>query len=194
MKLKKYISAIIFLVFLNAFGQSKFVINYNVGIPVGETSEMFDGLSWRGTSMDFSYRLKENLAIGFSGGWQVFDDGRGYITETNGTETISGYQFNYLNSVPLYGTGTYSFGSGDLEPYISLGIGVVYNQLEKDIGLISNEEDAWQFSLRPEIGADFSIYYGLELRASLKYYYAAKAGDLPDLSFLGIGLGLVWSR
>ena len=165
-----------------------------VGIPTGETSDYIDNTSWRGVNFDFSYFLKRDLAIGLSGGWQVFDEGRGFVTETSGTETISGYRYNYLNSIPLYGTSTYYFKTDKISPYISLGVGVIYNELEQDIGLIQEQDDAWHFSLKPEIGLDFEVYYGLELRTSLRYYYVNEAGDLPDLSYLGIGLGLVWGR
>lgn len=179
---------------LNISAQTKFGINYSVGIPLAETSDLFDDVSWRGVNFDFSYFLKEQIAIGFSGGWQVFDDSRGYVTETTGTETISGNRFNYLNSVPLFATGSYYFKTDKLSPYVSLGIGVVYNQLDEDIGLISYENEAWQFGVRPEIGLDYEIYYGLELRGSVRYHYVADSGDLPNLSYLGITLGFVWER
>ena len=194
MKFKNYIGLTILFLSLTATGQTKFAINYNIGIPTGETSDLFDGVSWRGVNMDFSYFINESIAIGLSGGWQVFDDGLGYVTETNGTETISGYRYNYLNSVPLYGTGSYYFNTGRVEPYAALGIGIVYNQLDQDIGLINNEEEAWQFSLRPELGVDFSVNYGLSLRGSVRYHYVAETDDVPDLSYLSIGLGLIWSR
>ena len=193
--MKSRIVLIIFLfISVSSFAQTKFGINYVVGIPTGETSDYIDNTSWRGVNFDFSYFLKQDLAIGLSGGWQVFDEGRGFVTETTGTETISGYRYNYLNSIPLYGTSTYYFKTDKLSPYASLGVGVVYNELEQDIGLIQVQDDAWQFSLKPEIGLDYEVYYGLELRASLRYYYVAEAGDLPDLSYLGIGIGLVWGR
>lgn len=184
----------IFLITISLSAQTKFAANYSVGIPMGETSDLFDGASWRGVDLDFSHSLDPNLAIGFSGGWQVFDDARGYVTETVGTETISGYRYNYLNSIPLYATGSYFFKTDYIMPYVSLGLGFVHNKLEEDIGLFSAEENAWQFSLRPEVGLDYELNYGLALRTSLRYHYVAKAGDLPNLSYLGITLGLVWSQ
>ena len=179
---------------ITSISQTKFAINYIVGVPVSETSDIIDKTSWRGVNLDFSYFLKEELTIGLSGGWQVFDDNRGYITETTGTETISGYRYNYLNSFPIYATAGYYFHKERAAPYVSLGIGVVYNELEEDIGLIQYREEEWQFSLKPEIGLDYEISYGLAVRASFKYYFVAEANDLPNLSYLGIGLGLVWSK
>ncbi|MCH4821743.1 porin family protein [Gramella lutea] len=178
----------------NVDAQSKFAINYSFGIPTSETSDLFGETSWRGVNLDFSYFLEENIAIGFSGGWQVFDDGLGYVTETDGTETISGQRYNYLNSVPLFFTGSYYLNTDAFSPYLSLGIGGVYNQLEEDIGLFSFEEDQLQFALRPELGLDYEFYYGFEIRAAVRYHYVFEGGDLPNLSYLGIVLGLVWSN
>ena len=104
---------------ITSISQTKFAINYIVGVPVSETSDIIDKTSWRGVNLDFSYFLKEELTIGLSGGWQVFDDNRGYITETTGTETISGYRYNYLNSFPIYATAGYYFHKERAAPYVS---------------------------------------------------------------------------
>jgi len=184
----------IFSITISLSAQTKFAANYSVGIPMGDTSDLFGETSWRGVNLDFSYFLNPNTAIGFSGGWQVFDEARGYVTETVGTETISGYRYNYLNSIPLFATGSYYFKTDYVMPYVSLGVGFVHNKLEEDIGLFGDEENAWQFGLRPEVGLDYEINYGFGIRGSVRYHYVAKAGDMPNLSYLGITVGLVWSQ
>ncbi|MEJ2585782.1 MAG: hypothetical protein P8Z38_12365, partial [Robiginitalea sp.] len=109
-----YITIFLLLFFaLYASGQNKFSITYSMGFPTGETSDYIDATSWRGVNLDYHYFLQENLAIGFSTGWQVFNDDLGYVTETSGTETLSGYRYNYLNSYPLLVTGSYFFSPSE---------------------------------------------------------------------------------
>ncbi|MGB5404673.1 MAG: hypothetical protein WBN13_11915, partial [Robiginitalea sp.] len=81
-----------------------------------------------------------------------------------------------------------------VEPYAALGIGVVYNRLEQDIGLFTNENTAWQFGLRPELGLDYKIGYSVGLRAAVRYQYVASGSDVPSLPFFSVNVGLVWKN
>jgi outer membrane protein W len=194
---KGFTTAILILVFtISSYAQSKFAITYSVAFPTGETSDYFESTSWRGLGIDYTYLIKENLGVGFSTGWQVFSEDVGYVTETTRTETISGFRYNYLNSFPLFGTGTYYFNAaGKIEPYAALGIGLVYNRLEEDTGLFTNENTAWQFGLRPELGLDYEMgYQGVGLRAAVRYQYVASGSDVPSLPFFSVNVGLVWKN
>ncbi|MGB5190223.1 acyloxyacyl hydrolase [Robiginitalea sp.] len=192
----RYTIALLLLVFTTtSYAQSKFAVTYSVAFPTGETSDYFGSASWRGVGIDYSYLIQDNIGIGFSTGWQVFSDDVGYVTETDGTETVSGFRYNYLNSVPVFATGTYFFkASGKVEPYAALGIGLVYNRLEQDIGLFTNENTAWQFGLRPEVGLDYEFSYGVGLRAAVRYQYVASGSDVPSLPFFSVNVGLVWKN
>lgn len=190
-----YITASLLLFFsVSSFAQSKFALSYSIGFPTGETSDLLNSTSWRGVSLDYYHFTDDNFAFGFSAGWQVFSSDLGYVTETTGTETISGYRYNYLNSFPIYATGSYFFNeSGDVQPYASLGIGLVYNELNQDTGLFRDESSGWPFSLRPEVGVDYKVGYNFSLRGAVKYHYVASGSDLPSLSYFALNFGLVWS-
>lgn len=180
---------------VSSFAQSKFALTYSIGFPTGETSDYFSSTSWRGINFDYHYMLEDNFAIGFSAGWQVFSDSRGLVTETSGTETISGYRYNYLNSTPILATASYFFDtSGDLSPFATLGIGLTYNELQEDIGLFRTTSTGWPFTVRPEIGLDYEINYDVGIRTSFRYNYVASGSDLPSLPNFSINVGLVWSR
>ena len=180
---------------VSSFAQTKFALTYSIGFPTGETSDFFSKTSWRGINIDYHYLLEDNFAIGFSTGWQVFSDNRGFVTETSGTETVSGFRYNYLNSFPLLATGSYFFdSSSDLVPFASLGLGLTYNELEEDIGLFRNTRTGWPFTVRPEIGMDYEINYGVALRASVRYNYVASGNTLPSLPSFGVNGGFVWSN
>ncbi|MGB5191038.1 hypothetical protein, partial [Robiginitalea sp.] len=87
----RYTIALLLLVFTTtSYAQSKFAVTYSVAFPTGETSDYFGSASWRGVGIDYSSLIQDNIGIGFSTGWQVFSDDVGYVTETDGTETVSG--------------------------------------------------------------------------------------------------------
>jgi len=180
---------------VSSLAQSKFALTYSIGFPTGETSDYFSSTSWRGVNIDYHYMLGDNLAIGLSTGWQVFSDNRGFVTETSGTETISGYRYNYLNSIPLLATASYFFDTtGDLSPFASLGIGITNNELEEDIGLFRVTRTGWPFTVRPEIGLDYKVNYNMGIRTSFRYNYIASGSDLPSLPNFAINVGLVWGN
>ena len=193
---RSIITASLLLFFaLYATGQNKFSLTYSVGFPTGETSDYFESTSWRGVNIDYHHFIQENLAIGFSTGWQVFNDDLGYVTETEGTETLSGFRYNYLNSFPLLFTGSYFFSPGEtLSPYASLGVGLVYNEFSQDTGLLRDEATGWPLSVRPEIGLDYEVGYNVGIRASFRYNYVASGDELPSLPYFAFNLGLVWSN
>ena len=195
--MRRYIITAMFVLFcaFSSLAQTKFALTYSVGFPTGETSDFFSSTSWRGINIDYHYMLDNNFAIGFSTGWQVFNNNVGFVTETTGTSTISGFRFNYLNSFPLLATGSYFFDySGDLSPFVSLGMGLTYSELDQDIGLFRDSVNGWPFTVRPEIGLDYEINYNVGLRASFRYNYVASGNELPSLPYFAINVGFIWSN
>ncbi|GGZ75239.1 outer membrane beta-barrel protein [Algibacter mikhailovii] len=175
--------------------QDKYSLNYIIGFPTGEASEFISSTSWRGIGFDYVHELDRNWAIGGSISWQTFYEDIGYQTTENGTETVSAKRYNYINSLPIHVTGSYYFKSSkDLTPFISLGVGAMYNRQEQDLGLYVLSSDAWQFSVRPELGVEYELRYGFGLRGALRYNYAAKSGGLDGLSHIGLALGVYWDN
>ncbi|MDO6761447.1 OmpW family outer membrane protein [Tamlana sp. 2_MG-2023] len=180
---------------LSTLAQEKYSLNYIIGVPTGETADFTCPTSFRGVGFDYTHMLNSNVGIGVSASLQTFYDELGKVTTTSGTETITAYRFNYINSLPIYATGSYFFSnSKKLTPFVSLGIGAMYNNKQQDLGLYTLENDAWQFSVRPEAGLDYKINYGLSFRTAIRYNYAVESGDLEGLSHLALTLGVTWNN
>ncbi|KAB1069792.1 porin family protein [Tamlana haliotis] len=195
MKIKLMMLVGLLMCSLSTLAQQKYSLNYIIGFPTGETSDFTESTSFRGVGFDFTHMLNKNIGVGVSVSLQTFYDEKGKQTTTEGTETITAYRYNYINSLPVYATGTYFFdGSKTIKPFVSLGVGVMYNNKEQEFGLFAAENDAWQFSVRPEAGLEYKIDYGLGIRAAFRYNYAADSSDLEGLSHMGLALGVVWSN
>lgn len=193
MKRQLLILAVSLFASYSAFSQTNFALNYTVGIPTGETKDFIGKTSFRGVSLDFSYFMDYQFEIGFSTGWQIFYEDYGYQTEVQGTQTLTSTRKNYINSIPLYATGTYFFTKKqDLRPYFTLGAGTIYNQIDENIGFYTFSNSGWQFGLRPELGIRKKVNYGFGVTASARYNYGFETKDIPELSYYTVALGLIW--
>ena len=196
MKLKLIMIVGMLTLSISAIAQeNKYSLNYIIGFPTGATADFTESTSWRGVGFDYTHMIDKQWGFGAGIEMQTFYDDLGKVTTTDGTETITANRYNYINSIPLYVTGSYFMStSGNFTPFVSVGIGTMYNSQEQDLGLYTIEQDAWQFSVRPEVGFEYKINYGFGLRAAARYNYAADSGDLDGLSHIGLALGVIWSN
>jgi hypothetical protein len=175
------------------FTQDQSTIMYNVAIPMGDLKDFINPVSARGVSFDYQYMMTDNVGLGFGIGWQVFYEDIGFFESVDGTATLSGYQYRYLNSFPAHFTATYYLDNGNLiVPYAGLGIGVIYNIRNLDFGTFTIEDDAWHFSFRPEAGLMFDINYRFAMKLNARYVQGFNTKDLDGQNYLAIGLGFVF--
>jgi outer membrane protein W len=175
--------------------QSDFIISYPIGFPMSNLKDYISKTSFRGINMEFNKRVKPYLDVGLEVGWNVFYE---KVTGPykNGTTTISGVQYRYVNAVPIIaGVKYYKEGKGMAEPYIGLGIGTLYVDQSTDAGLYRFSVDAWQFCARPEIGVILRAKNdpSIGVLLGLKYYAAFNTKDLDGQSYLTFNVGIVFS-
>lgn len=195
MKLKLYMLIGFLVVSLSTIAQEKYSLNYVIAFPTGKTADFIGKTSFRGVGFDYTHMMNNEWGLGVSAGLQTFYEDTGERTTTSGTETITANRYHYINSIPVYATGSYFFNESEtFTPFASLGLGFMYNRQEQDLGLYTIEDDAWQFSVRPEIGFEYEVNYGWGIRTAFRYNYAAKAGDLEGLSHFAIAVGIIWTN
>lgn len=168
-------------------------LSYSIGIPTGDMADFVETASWRGVAFDYNNLLGQNFALGIGFSWQTFYEELGFQTLTDGTVNLSGSQYNYVNSFPVHLTGSYFFQSESfITPFAGLGVGTIYNMTDLDIGIFRFEENAWQFSVRPEVGMQFEVNYRTGARVSARYFHAFEAENLGSYSHLALTVGIVW--
>ncbi|MCA6079049.1 OmpW family protein [Fulvivirga sedimenti] len=187
------IALLSFVVSFGASAQNMSTIMYNVAIPMGDLKDYISPVSARGVSYDYQFFMTDNFALGGGIGWQVFYEDIGFFESTDGTATISGYQYRYLNSYPAHITGTYFLDNGGtLIPYAGLGIGVIHNRRETDFGIFAIQDNAWHFSFRPEVGLMFDVNYRFAMKVNTRYVQGFNTKDLNGQNYLALGLGFVF--
>ena len=197
--MKKSILLIAFLVMIiseNATAQNSMLsLNYAVSIPIGNTSDFIDQASGRGFVAEFQVFTKRNITFGGELGHFTLYKRELNKIYTEGSASLSGVQYRYQQSYPIFATGTYfATTEGSVKPYGSLGLGTIAHNRRIDVGIFSSEDTYWQFALRPEIGVLIAPSDSFGFKIGAKYYQSFASGGLDGQSNIGLNFGFVFIR
>jgi hypothetical protein len=176
------------------FAQTFTAVTYQPAQPLGNTQDFADNFGWRGIGLDFKKMVRDNVALGLSFGWQVFDQQTDEVVSAFGVD-ISGDQFRYVNSFPLLANVSYFLGTpGGVRPYLAANVGTYIMEHRLDIGLYTIHETNWHFGFGPEVGLAFPLRPDLAGVLMSRYNYALSAGSVDEQSYLSVGIGLAWKK
>jgi len=180
----------------SSFGQNNsFLWTYDMGMPLGNTSDYMSTYSWRGMGMEWRTEYNLNITYGFSTAWSTFYESEQDVSiETDEGITLSGNQYRYINTIPLLLTGQYRFQPGDIiDPWIGLGVGTHWFKSRTEMGLWAAEIDSWNFAIDPEIGMIYDTRGDTDIIIALRYNYlfSNKKYDLAQ-SYLSIKVGFAF--
>ena len=194
MKIKYLISVTAILLSLNGFGQEFFTnLTYNMSVPLGSTKDFVGKTSFRGFSFELGRYITDEIAVDIRFSWHVFYEAYpfGEYDLSDGTSTIYGKPFKYINSFPMTVGIKYIFSSGgDFLPYAGAGLGAYKINERTDMGIYYVENKQWHFGIYPEVGMFYQFSYSLGLNVFARYEYAFKAGDTTSHSYINFGIGL----
>lgn len=193
MRLRYFITGLIFLVSSITFGQSKLIgYTYSMSVPLEVNNDYITSWSFRGVTFEGLIELNERLAAGWLAGWNVFSEKHLNDIYVKDNVTINGTQYRYMNLFPILARAAYQFGKhSGTRPYIGAGLGTTGEISRTDIGLISYREDAWHLSISPETGINIPVKGGA-ITTSFRYIYGLKAQDIHSISYLSFNLGFLF--
>ena len=164
---------------------------YEIAFPFSDTKSFTDQVSWRGVSLDFDRFVSDNMAVGLGISWGVFVEKEEDSYFEYEDMLIHGTQVRYINNIPILARFSWYQPTGEFDTYFTAGIGTVWQENRRDIGLWAFQDSYWQFALSPEVGIIFPIGRSY-LTAKVKYMQGFKTSDAPGLSYLGVGVGFAW--
>jgi outer membrane protein len=172
---------------------------YQVSVPMGDTKEYTDNISWRGFGLDFRYSLDKSSSVGFVLGWNVFHERttQSADVELENPGTITGTQDRYLNSFPIMMNYHYYFGKrGGVRTFVGLSAGGYIMLQRFGIGVTSFQNDRWEWGVAPELGIAIPYDFDGGFLISGKYNYAFTGesvfGSDINHSYLTINVGFYW--
>ena len=178
----------------SAFSQlSLWNFNYQVSVPLGETSDFIGKSSFRGAAVEGRGMITDNISLGGWFSWEVFYEKLDKATYSREGIDINGVQVRYLNVIPLLVNGHYYFGDfSSVTPYAGLGTGAYKIEERREMGLVAVVENNWHFGFTPEFGAYIPVSPDMGLNVSARYNYALKSKDTINYSYLSLNLGLAF--
>ena len=182
----------IFISALSLSGQEViWKITYDIGIPFSSTKEYTDQVSWRGIAFDVDRFINDNLAVGLGISWSTFLEKEPDSDYQRDDMLIHGTQVRYINNIPLLARISWYQPSGDFDTYFTVGVGTVWQDLRREIGLWAFGDDYWQFALSPEAGIIFPVGQTY-ITGKIRYMQGFKTSDAPGLSYMAFGLGIAF--
>lgn len=166
---------------------------YDVSFPFSQTREFTDQVSWRGLGLDLDRLLNDNLAVGVGVGWHAFVQKYPDSYYENDGMLLHGTQMRYINDIPITGRLTWFQPMDMVEPYVTLGIGTVWQEMRREIGLLAFSGSYWQFVLAPELGMIIPLGFQSYGTLKVKYTHGFPTGENENsLSYLSVGVGVAW--
>ncbi|MEA1896559.1 MAG: outer membrane beta-barrel protein [Bacteroidota bacterium] len=192
-RIKILIAISALLVSLNSFGQEFYTnMTYDMSVPVGSTSDFISKTSFRGFTFNLGRFVTNEIAIDLRFSWNTFYEARDFETYTigDGTTSLTGKQFRYINSFPLTAGARYVMNpSSTFSPYFAAGLGAYKINERVDMGIYYNEDRIWHFGFYPEIGLFYDFAYNVGLNIYARYDYALKTKDASSYSYIAFGVG-----
>jgi hypothetical protein len=175
-------------------------VQYQFGIPIGNTYNYISDVEWRGIGADLNWFVKPTISIGLALGWNVFYQSTNKVInyipgQTNAGFAISGQQDRSFNFWPILADFRFlpKLKTG-MRPFLGLGVGAYITTQQLGIGLYSYSTTQCQFGLAPELGVIIPIDSGVGVQLSTRYNMAFQSGTIPFEQWLGIYLGIVWGQ
>lgn len=201
--IKNYILGLLILlgtITVSAQNSGMWHFQYDMGVPLGSTSDFVSKFSPRGFAIEGQGYVTENISIGGRFAWDVYYEDMGWVDETTGIShddmaaelTVHSYQKHYLNTMPLMVTAHYTLNSDKIIPYFGFGIGTFYVEERNQVGIFIIDKDTWHFGLAPEVGVTIPFgqtsNWGVNL--NVRYNWAAKTKNYDTYTWLNTSVGV----
>lgn len=175
-----------------ALAQNTFSIQYSLAFG-GTINDFITSTSVRGATFEYKIMPQPNLGIGLDAGWNHFYERRAYDTYTSGTQSLSGVQYRYTNSVPIFVTTSYFFSPGDkINPFVGLGVGTIFFSRYMDMGQFRITDEEWHFALKPEFGVLVSLAPDMDLILAYRLMNGFATSDSEQQNYMTFNVGFVW--
>jgi outer membrane protein W len=170
-----------------------FALTYNMALPTGSTSDFIGKYSWRGFGVEGRGFVTDNISLGGSFSWNVFFEEALNETHVDGTQSLTGNFYKYINAYPINFTAHYYFGDYDAKYrfHAGLGIGTAKVNQEVEFGAYQISYNYWHFNIAPDVGVLIPMNYRTNLILSARYNYAFKSND-TEYGWFGFNIGLAW--
>ena len=194
-----YLIVIALIIFVNQQGKAQEAgsnlvsLQYSVGVSLGDLNDYIKNVSALGILIDYRFMATDNVYAGVELGGNLFYDKLDYATYTEGTMTLTGTQWRYVSTMPLLVNAGYIFHpTSDFSPYVGIGVGTLYHEVELDVGIYEFTRNQWQFAVKPEVGVIYKPMPEIGILVGAKSYNGFKTENSTAINYIALNIGIVW--
>ena len=179
--------------------QEKYIyLNIDANKPTSNTSWIKD-LTMAAGKIGYRGFITPNFSAGLDLGWANYDQYEPTSTKESATGAVTTDYFHYIYSYSGVISGQYYFKPEDEDrffPYAGLGLGANRNEYVLYYNIYEDDEQAWGFLARPEIGVlfRFTERSPLGIMAAIHYDYSTNQSEkfgYDSFSSFGFQIGLM---
>ncbi len=181
---------------MSGYSQYLATVSYTMSFPTGEAADFISKASFRGITLDGRGFLSDRVSIGGAINWTAFYEKQDEQTITEGSLSITGVPYKYINACPILANVHVYTGVTDdgIRIFGGVGVGTYYINQRTDMGLWTLQDDHWHFGFAPEIGILFPLGGSTDIIASVKWNYAVKSGDTSNYNWFGLNIGFTFGQ
>lgn len=174
-----------------------FYVTWNYNTPLSDTEWIGDP-SIEGLKMGYRKLITDRIAAGVDFTWSVYDQYEPTTTFVSDDGAITTDYFKYIYNYGITANGQYFLpvNSMNILPFVGIGVGAVYNRYAMYYNIYTDEDTAWGFIARPEVGVLFTFSKKVGATVAAHYDYSTAKSDyfeLSNFSHYGFNVGLVFT-
>jgi len=182
--------------------KSLMTFSYQMGFPTGDLKDFIPENDYLGWDFELKSMVTHNLALGGHIGYQGFYKKYPRDTYEFPQGALTTTIFKYYYTIPMQMIATWFFTPESMvQPFLSMNVGVNYNERRGEIGIYLLEDNSWNFSFAPEAGVivPFGKYsqWGANLRAKYNYNVYNRdeniTMDFNNLAYWNMMIGLTYT-
>jgi hypothetical protein len=165
--------------------ESMFIVNYEIGLPIGDFRDFIDDTSWRGFSFEGRSMVRPKLSVGLGFNWNRYDQTFSLlsVSPSTGGGTLSGPVYRYADALAVKGLLHYYLREGPLRPYLGVGLGGVWTYAYAQTADLARSDNGFDFIASPELGLMWTAAHGASsLGLNLAFRYNFTTADFLSVS------------
>lgn len=154
-------------------------ITYTTAAAVGDTKDYINSFSWRGITFEPGKFVRDNVSVGLSLGWTVFNEVTDEAVQLGDAAAAQGTQYRYLNAFPVMAQlQVHRENPRGGSVYLGINAGTYFIERRTDVSVVSLIDDNWHLGIAPQFGVMFPMGYGRGHGViDVKYNHAFAAND-----------------